>query len=130
MGAANDHSIAWGIARILAQSGASLAFTFQGEAQARRVRPLAESVGTKIVIPCDVENDDDLDVLFATLGHEWDSLDFVVHSLAYSDRNELKGRYVETSRANFSAHTQHLLLFFHRHCPACCEADGVKKRWR
>ncbi len=101
MGAANDHSIAWGIARVLAQSGASLAFTFQGEAQARRVRPLAESVGTKIVIPCDVENDDDLDVLFATLKHEWDSLDFVVHSLAHSDRNELKGRYVETSRANF-----------------------------
>lgn len=101
MGAANDHSIAWGIARVLAQSGAALAFTFQGEAQARRVRPLAESVGTKIVIPCDVENDDDLDVVFATLKHEWDSLDFVVHSLAYSDRNELKGRYVETSRANF-----------------------------
>lgn len=101
MGAANDHSIAWGIARVLAKSGASLAFTFQGEAQARRVRPLAESVGTKIVIPCDVENDDDLDVLFATLKHEWGSIDFLVHSLAHSDRNELKGRYVETSRANF-----------------------------
>jgi enoyl-[acyl-carrier protein] reductase I len=101
MGVANDHSIAWGIARTLAHSGASLAFTFQGDAQARRVRPLAESVGSKMVIPCDVENDDDLDVVFATLKHEWGALDFVVHSLAHSDRNELKGRYVETSRANF-----------------------------
>jgi enoyl-[acyl-carrier protein] reductase I len=101
MGVANDHSIAWGIARNLAHAGASLAFTFQGEGQARRVRPLAESVGSRVVIPCDVENDDDLDVVFATLKHEWGGLDFVVHSLAHSDRAELKGRYVDTSRANF-----------------------------
>jgi enoyl-[acyl-carrier protein] reductase I len=102
MGVANDHSIAWGISRALHQAGATLAFTFQGEALARRVRPLAESVGSKLVLPCDVENDQDLDQLFDTLKSEWGGLDFVVHSLAHSDKNELKGRYVETSRANFS----------------------------
>ena len=101
MGVANDHSIAWGIARSLAQEGASLAFTFQGDAQGKRVRPLAESVGSKLVLPCDVANDAELDAAFAALKREWDRLDFVVHSLAHSDRNELKGRYVETSRQNF-----------------------------
>ena len=101
MGVANDHSIAWGIARMLAAQGAQLAFTFQGEAQARRVRPLAEGIGSKLVLPCDVEDDIGLDVVFATLKHEWTNLDFVVHAIAHSDRNELKGRYVETSRANF-----------------------------
>ena len=101
MGVANDHAIAWGIARMLAQHGARLAFTYQGEAQKKRVTPLALSVDSNIVLPCDVENDGELDEAFAVLEREWGSLDFVVHSLAYSDRNELKGRYVETSRANF-----------------------------
>src|SRR5215510_9298612 len=101
MGVANDHSIAWGIARMLAGSGAELAFTFQGDAQAKRVRPLAESVGSKLVLPCDVENDAELATVFDTLAEAWGSLDFLVHSLAYSDRNELKGRYVDTSRQNF-----------------------------
>jgi len=101
MGVANDHSIAWGIARVLAGSGAELAFTFQGDAQAKRVRPLADSVGSKLVLPCDVENDAELASVFATLAEVWGGLDFVVHSLAYSDRNELKGRYVDTSRQNF-----------------------------
>ena len=101
MGVANDHSIAWGISRMLAAHGAQLAFTFQGEAQARRVRPLAEGVGSRLVLPCDVEDDVGLDVVFATLKHEWGNLDFIVHAIAYSDRNELKGRYVETTRANF-----------------------------
>jgi enoyl-[acyl-carrier protein] reductase I len=101
MGVANDHSIAWGIARTLAAARAELAFTYQGDAQAKRVRPLADSVGSKLVLPCDVANDAELDTVFATLAEEWGSLDFLVHSLAYSDRNELKGRYVDTSRQNF-----------------------------
>jgi enoyl-[acyl-carrier protein] reductase I len=101
MGVANDHSIAWGIARSLAREGAELAFTFQGDAQAKRVRPLAESVDSKLVLPCDVANDDELDWVFSKLARDWGRLDFLVHSLAFSDRNELKGRYVETSRQNF-----------------------------
>jgi enoyl-[acyl-carrier protein] reductase I len=102
MGVANDHSIAWGIARTLAAHGASLAFTYQGDAQKKRVTPLARSVDSEIVLPCDVENDSELDDAFAALKKEWGRLDFLVHSLAHSDRNELKGRYVETSRANFT----------------------------
>ena len=101
MGVANDHSIAWGIARTLASAGAELAFTYQGDAQAKRVRPLAESVSSRLVLPCDVASDAELGSVFATLAEEWGSLDFLVHSLAYSDRNELKGRYVDTSRQNF-----------------------------
>ena len=101
MGVANDHSIAWGIARALAGAGAELAFTYQGDALGKRVKPLAESVGSKLVLPCDVENDAELDAVFATLAEEWGTLDFLVHSLAYSDKNELKGRYVDTSRQNF-----------------------------
>jgi enoyl-[acyl-carrier protein] reductase I len=101
MGVANDHSIAWGIARTLASQGASLAFTYQGEAQGKRLRPLAGSVGSNFLLPCDVENDAELDAVFAALKQNWGSLDFLVHSLAHSDKNELKGRYVETSRANF-----------------------------
>ena len=101
MGVANDHSIAWGISRMLAQNGAQLAFTYQGDAQGKRVRPLAQSVGSELVLPCDVENDSELDSVFAALERDWDGLDFLVHSLAHSDKNELKGRYVETSRANF-----------------------------
>ena len=101
MGVANDHSIAWGIARALAGAGADLAYTYQGDAQAKRVKPLAESVSSRIVLPGDVENDAELGSVFGTLAEEWGSLDFLVHSLAYSDRNELKGRYVDTSRQNF-----------------------------
>jgi enoyl-[acyl-carrier protein] reductase I len=101
MGVANDHSIAWGIARTLAANGAELAFTYQGEAQARRVRPLAESVGSRLVVPCDVSNDAELDAGFETLRRAWGRLDFVVHAIAYSDRSELRGRYVETTRQNF-----------------------------
>jgi enoyl-[acyl-carrier protein] reductase I len=101
MGAANDHSIAWGIARALAGAGADLAFTYQGDAQGKRVKPLAESVSSRLVLPCDVANDAELDSVFAALAEEWGNLDFLVHSLAYSDRNELKGRYVDTTRQNF-----------------------------
>ncbi|HEY2445366.1 MAG TPA: SDR family oxidoreductase [Rhizomicrobium sp.] len=101
MGVANDHSIAWGIARALAGNGADIAFTYQGEAQARRLKPLAASIGSRIVLPCDVEDDVQLDEAFAALRGEWGGLDFLVHAIAHSDKNELKGRYVDTTRANF-----------------------------
>ncbi len=101
MGVANDHSIAWGIARTLAAQGASLAFTYQGEALGRRVKPLAQSVGSDLVLPCDVEDTATVDAVFATLGEKWGSLDFLVHAVAFSDKNELKGRYADTTRANF-----------------------------
>ena len=101
MGVANDHSIAWGIARTLSSQGAELAFTYQGDAQAKRLKPLAASIGAAIVLPGDVERDDELDATFEKLRQEWGSLDFLVHAIAHSDRNELKGRYVDTTRANF-----------------------------
>jgi enoyl-[acyl-carrier protein] reductase I len=101
MGVANDHSIAWGIARTLAAHGATLAFTYQGEALGRRVRPLAQSLGSGLVLPCDVEDIASLDQAFATLAEKWGSLDFVVHAIAFSDKNELKGRYADTTRENF-----------------------------
>src|ERR1700754_126056 len=101
MGVANDHSIAWGIAQMLSSQGAELAFTYQGDAQAKRLKPLAESIGSKIVLPGDVEKDSDLDAVFAQLSKEWGSLDFLVHAIAFSDAKELKGRYVDTTRANF-----------------------------
>ncbi len=101
MGVANDHSIAWGIARMLAREGATLAFTYQGDALGRRVKPLAESVGSKLVLPCDVEQIDTVDAVFSTLAEQWGSLDFLVHAVAFSDKNELKGRYADTSRDNF-----------------------------
>jgi enoyl-[acyl-carrier protein] reductase I len=102
MGVANDHSIAWGIAKTLAAHGATLAFTYQGDALGRRVRPLAQSVGSDLVIPCDVEDVASVDAVFATLGEKWGSLDFLVHAIAFTDKNELKGRYADTTRANFS----------------------------
>jgi len=102
MGVANDHSIAWGIAQMLSGHGAEIAFTYQGEAQKKRLGPLASSIGSKLVMPADVESDEQLDAVFATLKQEWGTLDFLVHSLAFSDREELKGRYVDTSRANFA----------------------------
>ena len=101
MGVANDHSIAWGIARTLHAHGAELAFSYQGEAQGKRLAPLAGSVGSRLQLQVDVENDSDLDAAFTTLSREWGRLDFVVHAIAYSERDELKRRYVETSRQNF-----------------------------
>jgi enoyl-[acyl-carrier protein] reductase I len=101
MGVANDHSIAWGVAKALSEAGAELAFTYQGEALGKRVAPLAESVGSKHVLPCDVEDMASVDAVFAKLGAAWGSLDFLVHCIGYSDRNELKGRYADTSRENF-----------------------------
>jgi enoyl-[acyl-carrier protein] reductase I len=102
MGVANDHSIAWGIARTLAAQGAELAFTFQGEALGKRVKPLAQSLNVELVLPCDVENLDSVDALFETLRAKWGQLDFLVHAIAFSDKNELKGRYADTTRENFA----------------------------
>ncbi len=102
MGVANDRSIAWGIARTLAQHGAELAFTYQVEALGKRVGPLAESVGSDIVVRCDVSDTETLDAAFEVLGSRWDSLDFVVHAIAFSDREQLKGRYVDTTPENFA----------------------------
>ncbi|MEO8302250.1 MAG: enoyl-ACP reductase FabI [Rhizomicrobium sp.] len=102
MGVANDHSIAWGIAQTLASQGAEIAFTYQGDAQKKRLGPLAASLGSELVMPADVESDEQLDAVFETLKKQWGTIDFLVHSLAFSDRDELKGRYVDTSRANFT----------------------------
>jgi enoyl-[acyl-carrier protein] reductase I len=103
LGVANDHSIAWGIAKALAAQGAELAFTYQGEALGKRVIPLAESVGSNIVLPCDVEDIASVDATFDALEKRWGTLDFVVHAIGFSDKNELKGRYIEqTTRENFS----------------------------
>lgn len=102
MGIANDHSIAWGMARTLSAQGAEMAFTFQGEALGKRVRPLAQSLGVEMVLPCDVENLASVDATFATLKEKWGGLDFLVHAIAFSDKNELKGRYADTTRENFS----------------------------
>lgn len=102
MGVANDHSIAWGIAKMLADHGAELAFTYQGDAFGKRVKPLAESVGSKHLLPCDVDDLDSVDAVFDTLKKDWGGLDFFVHAIGFSDRNELKGRYADTSRENFS----------------------------
>lgn len=102
MGVANDHSIAWGIAKTLHAHGAELAFTYQGDALGKRVKPLAESLGSKLVLPCDVEDIASVDAVFAALKDKWGTLDFVVHAIGFSDKNELKGRYADTSRENFS----------------------------
>jgi enoyl-[acyl-carrier protein] reductase I len=101
MGVANDHSLAWGIARALHRHGARLAFTYQGEALGRRVRPLAESVDSDFVLEADVTAEDSLERAFALLAERWGRLDFVVHAIAFSDKDELKGKYLETTRANF-----------------------------
>ncbi|MEO0703635.1 MAG: enoyl-ACP reductase FabI [Pseudomonadota bacterium] len=102
MGLANDKSIAWGIARTCADHGADLAFSYQGEALKKRVDPLAASVGSDIVLPCDVADEASMDALFADLKERWGNLDFVVHAIGFSDKNELRGRYVDTSRDNFA----------------------------
>jgi len=101
MGVANDHSIAWGMAKMAHEHGAELAFTYQGDSFERRVRPLAESVGSDIVLPCDVTDTGSLDTVFDTIKERWGGLEFVLHAVAFSDKEELKGRYIDTSRDNF-----------------------------
>ena len=102
MGLANDKSIAWGIAKACADAGAEMAFSYQGEQLKKRVLPLAEQVGSNLVLECDVSDEESMDKLFERLKEEWGSLDFVVHAIGFSDKNELRGRYVDTSRANFT----------------------------
>src|SRR5579863_6256384 len=101
MGVANDHSIAWGIANVLRNEGAELAFTYQTAALGKRVKPLAQRLGSSLVLPCDVEDLAGVDAVFDALRDMWGSLDFVVHCIAYSDKSELKGRYCDTTRENF-----------------------------
>ncbi len=101
MGVANDHSIAWGIAKACGAQGAELAFTYQGEAFGKRVKPLAASLGADLVLPADVEDEQSLEALFSEIGRRWGRLDFLVHAIAFADKSELKGRYVDTSRRNF-----------------------------
>ena len=100
-GVANDHSIAWSIAQRLHAEGAELAFSYPNESIEKRVRPLAESLGSSLVLPCDVTRDDDIDAMFARIGEQWDSCDGLLHSIAFAQREELKGRFVDTSRQGF-----------------------------
>lgn len=101
MGVANDRSIAWGIAEAAAQNGAELAFTYQGDALLKRVKPLAEKVGANILLPCDVTNEESIDAAFKEIEKEWGEIDFIVHAIAFSDKNELDGLYLNTTRDNF-----------------------------
>lgn len=101
MGVANDRSIAWGIAKAVAAQGAELAFTYQGESLEKRVRPLAESLGSDMILPCDVTDEDSIEHVFAEIKKKWDGLDFVVHAIAFSDKSELDGAYLNTTRSNF-----------------------------
>lgn len=101
MGVANDKSIAWGITQYLAAQGAEIAFTYQGEALEKRVRPLAASVGGTLILPCDVTNMASVDAVFETLEKEWGTIDFIVHAIGFSDKNELKGKYIDTTLENF-----------------------------
>ena len=102
MGVANDHSIAWGIAKALHQHGADVALTYQGDAFGRRVKPLAESIGCQHLLPCDVEDINSVDAVFAALEDGWGTLDYVVHAIGFSDKSELQGQYANTSRENFT----------------------------
>ena len=101
MGVANDRSLAWGIARTVAEHGGEVAFTYQGEALGKRVRPLAETLGSDIVLPCDVTDDASIDAVFDTIAEKWGQLDFLVHAISFSDKNQLRGRYVDTTADNF-----------------------------
>src|SRR6056300_1183568 len=102
MGLANDKSIAWGIAKACSDAGAELTFSYQGDALKKRVEPLATQLGSNIVLPCDVADEASIDELFSALEKTWGKLDFVVHAIGFSDKNELRGRYVDTSRDNFT----------------------------
>ena len=107
MGLANDRSLAWGIAKALHAQGAELAFSFQGEALEKRVRPLAAEVGSDFLLDCDVSDEAAMDAAFAKLATRWPTIDFVVHAIGYSDKNELRGKFVDTSAANFAELLRH-----------------------
>ena len=110
MGVANDHSIAWGIAKTLHDHGAELGFTYMGDSILKRVKPLAESVDSSLLIPCDVSSEKSVEKMFKTVKKEWDQFDFLVHAVAYSDKEELKGRYLDTSLKNF-LNTMHISCY-------------------
>jgi len=120
MGLANDKSIAWGIARSVAAEGAELAFSYQGEALLKRVQPLAAELGSDIVLPCDVGAGNSIDELFADLNARWGKLDFLVHAIGFSDKNELRGRYVDTSRDNFKMSMDISVFSFTAVCRRAC----------
>lgn len=120
MGLANDKSIAWGIAKALAEHGAEMAFSYQGEALKKRVEPLMASIGATEMFECDVANESSLDGLFAHLKSVWGSLDFVVHAIGFSDKNELRGRYVDTSAANFRMTMDISVYSFTAVCQRAC----------
>ena len=122
LGLANDHSIAWGIAKALHEQGAEMAFTYMGEALERRVKTLAESLGSDIVLPCNVTDSQSLDNLFAEIEKKWGKIDFVVHAIAFSDKNELKGRYCDTSLANF-LNSMHISCY--SFTDICCRAAKI-----
>jgi len=110
MGVANDHSIAWGMARNLRAHGAELAFTYQGDSLKKRVEPLAKEAGSDFILDCDVESEEAIDSVFSAIEKRWGELDFIVHAVAYSNKDELKGRYVDTSLENF-LHTMHISCY-------------------
>ena len=122
MGVANDRSLAWGISQAVHAHGGEVALTYQGEALKKRVEPLAERIGCSIVLPCDVTDDASLDAVFTELGARWGSLDFVLHAIAYSDKDELKGRYVDTTAENFS---QSLLVSCYSFTAVCRRAEAL-----
>ena len=124
MGVANDRSIGWGIAAAAAAQGAELAFTYQGDALKKRVEPLAQSVGSDLVLPCDVTDEASVEAVFTTLQERWGKLDFLVHAIAYSDKEELKGGYVDTTRENFTPHNGYFCLFLHRDCQTRSQYDA------
>ena len=122
MGVANDRSIAWGIARAAVAHGAEVAFTYQGEALRKRVLPLAQSLGCDLVLPCDVTDTASLDQVFAMLAERWGSLDFVLHAIAFSDKEQLKGRYVDTTAENFS---ETMLVSCYSFTAVCRQAEKL-----
>ena len=124
MGVANYRSLAWGIAAAAAAQGAELAFTFQGEALEKRVRPLASGVGSKLVFPCDVSSDEQIDAAFAALGEHWDSIDFVVHAIGFADKAYLRGRYMDTPREVFA---QALDISCYSFCAVARRAEAMMK---
>ncbi len=127
MGVANERSIAWGIASAMAAEGADLAFSYQGEAFGKRVAPLAASVGSDFLVDVDVSNDDSLDACFAALAARWGKLDFLVHAIAFSDKNELTGRFSNTTRANF---TNSLAISCYSFIDVSRRASRDDARWR
>jgi enoyl-[acyl-carrier protein] reductase I len=124
MGVANERSLAWGIAAACAAQGAELAFTFQGEALEKRVRPLAASLGSSLLMPCDVADDASIDAAFATLAEEWDDIDFLVHAIGYADKQYLRGRYVDTPRQAFA---QALDISCYSFTAAACRAAAMMR---